>query len=158
MIVSPEAYQALAPKLLLPVQALLGARAKAKVLRERADAAGAEILASEGPFYPSPEWDDVEPHEPMTDPSLTYLLTEADFERYERLRAARLNHPYGECPACSAEWARTQAENLVIDTAKPVTGLANEDLLLGTDDLSGIETRATYLDLLCNMALSESSS
>lgn len=147
MRVSPEdAYLRLAAQLIEPVQALLAARARAEVLRQRADAAGAEILASAGSFYPAPEWDGIEPHEPMTDPSLTYLLTEADFERYERLRAERLGHPFGECPAATAEWARTQAENLVIEIAKPVTDIDASDLSL--------ETRAEYLQRLCALALS----
>lgn len=74
-----------------------------------------------------------------------YLLESDKREREAGLKPSEM--PRDHCPALVAEHAQCKAENILMDSAKTVTGIGSQDVWL--------ERRTEYLRMLMGLALSK---
>ena len=142
----------------MPVNAYFMARTYAEVMRERVDEVQRAVLA-ERPLDMDPKWiEKGREDEKITEPSLTYLATDAHFKDY----LAECNHrerklgikpkdmPDEHCPALVAEHLQTQTEWLLLEcgwAAIDVDGSHDGWKLLYGDK------RKTFIDLLCGLVV-----
>ena len=133
------------------VTAMLVAKATALVLREEVDAIQARLLTERA--YTS-QYDG----KAITEPKWTWLMGDDDSAHYltrlaeETLLAGHVV-PEGYCPALMAEHALSDAENAVISASEPFFKATNHQLLCGTKDKGGLETRREFLDLIAGLCV-----
>jgi hypothetical protein len=150
------------------VRALLLATVYAKAERERVDVIQRAILAER--VYPvdAKNIERGRGAERVTDPRLSYLMSDADAADYfAKCNAAHLANGYakaaeGFCPALVAAHDQTKAEWALITAAEEFfPEITNDKLLCGITRADGsrecgLETRRKYLDLLTGLVVNQS--
>lgn len=111
------------------VSTALAARVTAEMERERVNAYEIPFFATWG-FTADKRRDETRAAEVLTNPRELYLSNddERTTEYYATLDRLHREHgftgPEGHCPALTAEWARTQAENAVIESLSALLGIS----------------------------------
>ena len=104
------------------------------------DAYQRRVLA-EMQLRPDPQWSDFEPDEPILNPAHTYLLSDADAERYfarldeEKAKAGFHGLEPGVCPALVARTRVLNAKKQLIRASEYIHGMTWDELSRNTANL-----------------------
>jgi hypothetical protein len=93
----------------------------------------------------------------ITDPSVAYLMRDADFDFYHaecqrRIKAMGYDVPKDHCPALIAERLLMEAEHAAIAAAAPITGISDALMIIRQKD--GLAKYKKMVDLLCKLICS----
>lgn len=157
-LTAKQIQKKITPEMKRAAQVVLLATTHARMEREKIDKMDREIL-DEGNYVVRPEFAERSRRtggrdgERITDPKLTYLMSEEQYHTFSEyrdrsLRAMGYELAKGYCPALMAEEDQRQAERALCGVCESLVGLTADRILRAP---KAVETYKKYIDLLLKL-------